>query len=51
MTEDQRKQYLERFKRATEKWSGLLYEPFRTEEARQRHLDEVEEAQDAGAPF
>lgn len=51
MTEEQRKQYLANFKRATEKWSGLLYEPFPTEEARQEHLRQVKEAQAQGAPF
>lgn len=41
MTEDQRKQVVANFKRATEKWSGLVYEPFQSEEARDRHEQQV----------
>lgn len=51
MTEDQRQDYITRFLRTTEKWSGLLYEPFQSEEAKQQHLKEVQEAQQQGTPF
>lgn len=42
--------YLERFKRATEVWSGKTFSHFGYEDL-QKHLEQVRQAQKDGVPF
>lgn len=48
MTEEQRKQYLARFLAATKQWSGETIPAFASEEARQRHEQQVKDDIDSG---
>lgn len=49
MTEEQRKQIIARFLAATKQWSGETIPAFASEEARQRHEQQVKDDVESGA--
>ena len=51
MTRERADEIRAEFAKATRKWSGQTFQHFASDEERERHLKEVKEAQEQGAPF
>lgn len=51
MTKEQAAEYRAKFAKDTQQWAGQTFQHFASDEERERHLKEVKEAQEQGAPF